>query len=194
MRRVFGQPGSDVRLEWCPEGGAALGAECGVLVVVDVLSFGTTVDVVLGRGGRVLPLRWRDSRAVEAAERAGAVLADRTQWTLRPSSVATIPAGERWGVDVLGDHGDGGALRPCVEDQLGAGAVVDALLAAGAGEPSAEAALAATAYRASDPVRALTECASGRELAAAGHAGDVELARAVNVSPVAPLLIDGVLG
>ncbi|MGW4133022.1 hypothetical protein [Amycolatopsis japonica] len=44
----------DIRLEWGPEGVAALGADCAVLVVVDVLSFCTTTDLVLGNGGRVL--------------------------------------------------------------------------------------------------------------------------------------------
>jgi 2-phosphosulfolactate phosphatase len=81
-----------------------------VLIVVDVLVFTTTVDVALGRGGRVLPLPWRDERAVEAARAAGAILtrggltgienkatlvADRPTegWTLRPSSLVTLPAG-----------------------------------------------------------------------------------------------------
>lgn len=111
---VYEQDGFDLRLEWGPDGVAALGPHCAVLVVVDVLVFTTTVDVALGRGGRVLPLPWRDERAVAAARAAGAVLtrgglagidgqaggrttlvADRaTQgWTLRPSSLVELPAG-----------------------------------------------------------------------------------------------------
>jgi len=55
---TFAQPGHALRLEWGPEGVAELGAHCAVLIVVDVLSFSTTVDLTTARGGRVRPLRW----------------------------------------------------------------------------------------------------------------------------------------
>ncbi|MGH3876070.1 MAG: 2-phosphosulfolactate phosphatase [Actinophytocola sp.] len=105
---VYQQDHADLRLEWGLEGVHAL-AECAVLVVVDVLVFTTTVDIALGRGGRVLPLPWRDERAVEAARAAGATLTrgglagierqdglradSRPGWTLRPSSLVELPAG-----------------------------------------------------------------------------------------------------
>ena len=113
---VFQQDGYDLRLEWGLDGVAALGEACAVLVVVDVLVFTTSVDIVLGRGGRVLPLAWRDDRAQEAARAAGATLtpsgltgiegdhpagivADRTTGpTLRPSSLVALPAGEFLGI------------------------------------------------------------------------------------------------
>ena len=87
------RPGYDVRLDWGGEGVAALGRECAVLVVVDVLSFSTTTDLVVGRGGRVLPVRWRDERGVAQARAAGAVVAGEGAFTLRPSSVTEIPPG-----------------------------------------------------------------------------------------------------
>ena len=111
---VYEQDGRDLRLEWGRDGVAALGPHCAVVVIVDVLVFTTTVDIALGRGGRVLPLPWRDERAVEAARAAGATLtrgglagiegrdggrttlaADGTarEWTLRPSSLVELPAG-----------------------------------------------------------------------------------------------------
>jgi 2-phosphosulfolactate phosphatase len=105
---VYQQDSADLRLEWGLDGVHAL-AGCAVLVVVDVLVFTTTVDIALGRGGRVLPLPWRDERAVEAARVAGATLThsglagiDRQAglraapghgWTLRPSSLVELPAG-----------------------------------------------------------------------------------------------------
>ena len=52
---TFAQPGHALRLEWGPEGVAELGAHCAVLIVVDVLSFSTTVDLTTARGGRVRP-------------------------------------------------------------------------------------------------------------------------------------------
>jgi 2-phosphosulfolactate phosphatase len=63
-----------VRLEWGPVGAEAL-APVDVAVVVDVLSFTTTLSVAVERGVEVVPFRWRDERAAEAARTHGAVLA-----------------------------------------------------------------------------------------------------------------------
>jgi 2-phosphosulfolactate phosphatase len=244
---IWEQTGNDVRLEWGGEGVNALGRSCAALIVVDVLSFSTTVDLVLGQGSEVLPLRWRDARAAEAASAAGAVLAGEGEWTLRPSSVVAmppsvlfglpspngatlcaaaaetgahvfagclrnatavaraaheyagagavglIPAGERWGVNMLSTTPETpGPLRPCVEDQLGAGAIVVALLALSR-SASPEARLAASAYQGTDVGVALKDCSSGRELTAAGHSGDIELASRVNTSSNAPRLEKGIL-
>jgi 2-phosphosulfolactate phosphatase len=105
---VFEQGGFDLRVEWGLDGVRALGPHCAVLVIIDVLSFTTTVDIVVGRGGRVLPLPWKDERAAEAATEAGATLvptgltkldgenytAEPTNgWTLRPGSLVALPAG-----------------------------------------------------------------------------------------------------
>ncbi len=242
---IWGQRESDIRLEWGPEGIDALKDGCAVLIIVDVLSFCTTTDLVLGNGGRVLPVRWRDRRAGEEAKAAGAILAGEGEWTLRPCSVTEIPsgtllalpspngatlcdaaattgahvlagclrnasavaaraagladgrpigvvpAGERWGIDVLGDEGTFGPLRPCVEDHLGAGAIVAAL--SHYGRMSAEARLAAIAAEATDIPEALAECSSGRELAAAGHANDVTLAARLDTSSTVPVLRKGIL-
>lgn len=70
-----------------------------------------------------------------------------------------IPAGERWGVNALAAGTDSG-LRPCVEDHLGAGAIVEALLALSC-SASPEATLAATAFRGTEVTEALTGCVSG---------------------------------
>jgi 2-phosphosulfolactate phosphatase len=102
---VFTQDGHDLRLEWGHDGVRALGPHCAVLVIVDVLVFSTSVDVALGRGGRVLPLPWHDERATRAAEAAGATLTPTglagertTGWSLRPSSLVELPAGTFLGI------------------------------------------------------------------------------------------------
>ena len=237
---IWEQTGHDVRLDWGAEGVAALGRECAVLVVVDVLSFSTTTDLVVGRGGRVLPVRWRDERGVAQARAAGAVIAGEGAFTLRPSSVTEIPpgtllalpspngatlcdaaaatgarvlagclrnasavaakahglggpvgliaAGERWGVNIFGEGGTFGPLRPCAEDQMGAGAIAAALSGLGL-SLSPEAALAARSV----DVAALASCVSGRELTESGHGADVTLAAQLDVSDAAPVLSEGVL-
>lgn len=66
-----------VRCEWGPAA-VALAADLGpedLTVVVDVLSFSTTVTVAVAKGIAVWPMRWRDDRARALAEQVGAVLA-----------------------------------------------------------------------------------------------------------------------
>ena len=105
---VYEQDGYAVRLEWGPDGVRALAPNCAVVIIIDVLVFTTSVDVALGRGGRVLPLPRRDAEGEERARAAGAVLTrsglrrteegfdadpDVNIWTLRPSSLVELPAG-----------------------------------------------------------------------------------------------------
>lgn len=64
-----------VRVDWGPTGAAAIAEGADVAVVVDVLSFTTTLSVAVERGITVLPFRWKDERAAAYAEEQGAVLA-----------------------------------------------------------------------------------------------------------------------
>ncbi len=52
---VFVQPGSGARFDWGLTGAAELGRVCAILLVVDVLSFTTNVEVAAARGMRVHP-------------------------------------------------------------------------------------------------------------------------------------------
>ena len=72
---AHGQPSYAVRLEWGPTGAAAIAAGADVAVVVDVLSFTTTLSVALDRGMTVYPYRWRDDGAAAYAADREAVLA-----------------------------------------------------------------------------------------------------------------------
>lgn len=62
-----------IRFEWGPVGARATAAE--YAVVVDVLSFTTTLTVALEHEIEVLPFEWRDSRAAAHALANGATLA-----------------------------------------------------------------------------------------------------------------------
>ena len=59
------QPDHQVRLEWGPTGAMALARAVDVAVVVDVLSFTTTVTVAVDRGITFFPYRWGDEGAGE---------------------------------------------------------------------------------------------------------------------------------
>lgn len=86
-----------VRLEWGPTGAAAVAAP--VTVVVDVLSFTTTLAVAVERGMVVYPFRWKDERAAAYAAERDAVLAggrsERTGVSLSPVSVQAAEGVER---------------------------------------------------------------------------------------------------
>ncbi len=69
----YGQGGFGLRLEWGPVGARATQAD--ISVVVDVLSFSTSVTVAVERGMRVFPYRWQGAQAEAFAAQNDAVLA-----------------------------------------------------------------------------------------------------------------------
>ena len=240
------QTGSALRLEWGPTGAAAVGRGCDVAVVVDVLSFTTTVSVAADRGVSVVPYRWGDDGARAAADAHGATLAvgrSRArpgEVSLSPDSVraahdlhrlvlpspngSTISAGLvrdvpavvavslrnrraaaswllerraenprlRVAVVCSGERWPDGSLRPAVEDQWGAGALIASLVDGGWPDVAPEAVAAAATFGAAGDLRtALHGCASGRELVDADFAEDVEVAAELDESPSVPVLRDG---
>jgi 2-phosphosulfolactate phosphatase len=64
-----------VRFDWGLAGAVAIAERADVVVIVDVLSFTTTLTVALDEGVAVLPFRWGDERAADHAREHGAVLA-----------------------------------------------------------------------------------------------------------------------
>ena len=92
----FDQDAYALRCEWGPAGIAALAPCSDVIVLVDVLSFSTCVDVALSRGARVYPYRWRDTSARDFAVSVGAVLAgprSHEEISLSPASLRQLPPG-----------------------------------------------------------------------------------------------------
>jgi 2-phosphosulfolactate phosphatase len=87
--------------DWGLAGARALGAGSAVMIVVDVLSFSTSVDVAVARGAEVYPLAFADPAAIMAyALGLGAVAAGRRgdpafRVSLSPVSLADIPAGTK---------------------------------------------------------------------------------------------------
>jgi 2-phosphosulfolactate phosphatase len=76
VNAAWAQAAYDVRFDWGPAGAAAVAPGAAVVVVVDVLSFTTTLTVAVERGIDVLPFPWRDPAAAAAvAEEHDATLA-----------------------------------------------------------------------------------------------------------------------
>jgi 2-phosphosulfolactate phosphatase len=87
--------------EWGMAGVETLRERVAVLVIVDVLSFSTAVDVAVSNGAMVYPYPYGDKEAAQAAaDRVGAVLAKPRQssggqFSLSPRSLMAVPAGTR---------------------------------------------------------------------------------------------------
>jgi 2-phosphosulfolactate phosphatase len=226
----FDQAGYDLRCEWGLAGLLHLAPISGAVVIVDVLSFSTAVDIAISNGASILPYPCKDDSAAAFAETKGAQLARgrpdgghslspaslrmipagsalvlpspngsalswaanhprtftaclrnapavATHLAATAGSVAVIPAGERWN-----DH----TLRPCLEDWIGAGAVLSAL--PGMRSPEAELAVAAFEHFRHNLASALAGCASGLELIESGFRCDVELASEYAISSAVPVL------
>ncbi len=95
----FDQGQFDLCCEWGLCGVQQL-APPDVIVVIDVLSFTTSVDVALGRGATVLPYRWKDDSASQYARERNAELASprnrfEGKYSLAPSSLIDVPSGLR---------------------------------------------------------------------------------------------------
>lgn len=73
MADLYGQGDFRLRMDWGPVGAHAARAD--VSVVVDVLSFSTSVCIAVERGMRVYPYRWKGEQAETFACENDAVLA-----------------------------------------------------------------------------------------------------------------------
>jgi 2-phosphosulfolactate phosphatase len=94
----LGQSDYDIRCEWGERGLLALRDGCDCLVVVDVLSFSTCVDIATARGATIFPYRWSDDSARNFAKQAGATLAGpraTSRYSLSPVSYVDVPRGVR---------------------------------------------------------------------------------------------------
>lgn len=96
---VFEQAGFDIRCEWGPAGVARLAPISDVVIIVDVLSFSTCVDIAVARGAVIFPYAHKDETAVAFAASVHAELVNEqrgaTSYSLSPQSLRTIPAGTR---------------------------------------------------------------------------------------------------
>lgn len=90
----------DLRCEWGKVGVSQLLPHSDAIVIVDVLSFSTCVDIAVGNGAIVYPYQWKDESAKDYANSLDAILANPrhkfdTSYSLSPASLVHLPAGSR---------------------------------------------------------------------------------------------------
>ncbi|MEO0338544.1 MAG: 2-phosphosulfolactate phosphatase [Bacteroidota bacterium] len=96
----YSQEEYDVKFEWGLDGLLSLLPVSDVIVIVDVLSFSTCVDIATNRGAIIYPYQWKDQTAQVFADQKGALLANTNRkntigYSLSPHSLLDIKADER---------------------------------------------------------------------------------------------------
>ncbi|MBT2500891.1 2-phosphosulfolactate phosphatase [Agromyces sp. ISL-38] len=209
----FGQAKYQVRFDWGAAGGRRILPGAHVVVLVDALSFTTAVVVAAERGTEtdvsdaasagetgalalelgadgaiVFAASMRNRTAV--AERILAMQEHRGERVIVAVVAAGEPASEPAGASA--GAADGG-IRFAIEDQLVAGAVIDALIGIGIDHTSPEAAVACASFEGLRHAATHLISASGSAvaLAAAGRRDEVRPATERDVTRVVPELRDG---
>jgi len=93
---IFSQAEFDVRLEWGEHGVNLLAPISDVVIIVDVLSFTTCVEIATSRKAIIYPYREKLEMAQEYARSMGAELAEKdrgARYSLSPKSMTKIPEG-----------------------------------------------------------------------------------------------------
>lgn len=99
----YDQSSVEIRCEWGSKGVEQLAPISDVVIIVDVLSFSTCVEIASRRGAIVFPYPWNDGAAAFAAS-VGAELASKRSdrqasekncYSLSPVSLSQIPDGKR---------------------------------------------------------------------------------------------------
>lgn len=94
----FDQVDFEVRCEWGEKGVLQLAPISDVVVIIDVLSFSTCIDIANSRGGIVFPYQWNDESAKAFAQSVSAELADKRgsgSYSLSPASLISLAQGTR---------------------------------------------------------------------------------------------------
>ena len=95
---VFDQSEYNIRCEWGENGVSLLAPISDVVIIVDVISFSTAVEIATNRGALVYPFQWKDETAHEFAKSVAAEVADKRNpngYSLSPASLQAVPSGLR---------------------------------------------------------------------------------------------------
>lgn len=94
---MFDQSGFEIRCEWGEQGVLRVASTCDVVIIVDVLSFSTCLEIANSRGAIVFPYQWHED-AKAFAQSVQAELAEKrggSRYSLSPASLLQISQGTR---------------------------------------------------------------------------------------------------
>jgi 2-phosphosulfolactate phosphatase len=93
---TFDQSSFEIRFEWGLRGVENFVGSCDAIIIIDVLSFSTCVDIAVGRGARVYPFQGSDQQVLDFAKSVGALPAGRRgsgSPSLSPASLDLLEPG-----------------------------------------------------------------------------------------------------
>lgn len=133
----YDQSDATIRCEWSAQGVAALAPISDVVIIVDVLSFSTCVEVAASRGAIVFPYRGTTENAAAYAASLGAELAGKRgtagAYSLSPASLQFIPVGTRLvlpspnGATLSLGTGNTGTLAGCLRNATAVASTAQAM-------------------------------------------------------------------
>ena len=95
----FDQNEFDIRFEWGLDGIEAISENSDVLIIVDILSFSTCIDIAVSRGATVFPYLGDMNKLDAFASEVGAIQVNHKrsldQYSLSPTSLRKLPPGSR---------------------------------------------------------------------------------------------------
>jgi 2-phosphosulfolactate phosphatase len=94
----FDQADFEVRCEWGEQGVLQLAPVSDIVVIVDILSFSTCIEIATSQGAIVFPYQWKDESARAFAQSVDAELANKRGsggYSLSPASLIQISKGTR---------------------------------------------------------------------------------------------------
>lgn len=97
---IFNQAEFEIRCEWSEQGIIQLAPISDVIIIVDVLSFSTCVEIATNQEAIIFPYQWNDQSAADYAKLMNAKLASKERisnnsYSLSPTSMIKIPAETR---------------------------------------------------------------------------------------------------
>ncbi|MEM9338811.1 MAG: 2-phosphosulfolactate phosphatase [Bacteroidota bacterium] len=97
---IYNQQEFDIRLEWGIRGVEELAPVSDVVIIVDILSFSSSVNIATEKGALIYPYQWKDETAIAFAKSNNAELAGFNRrytqgYSLSPSSLLSIPKGTK---------------------------------------------------------------------------------------------------
>ena len=97
---IYDQAEFEIRCEWGEQGVIQLAPISDVIIIVDVLSFSTSVEIATNKGAIIFPYQWKDKTAADYANSMKAKLASKERksndgYSLSPASMINIPADTR---------------------------------------------------------------------------------------------------
>lgn len=95
----YTQSNYDIRFEWGLDGAKNLSPNTDIVIIVDILSFSTCIDIAVSQGAQVHPFLFKNDNAVEFAKSIGAKLAiptrSKTELCLSPATMKLLKPNDK---------------------------------------------------------------------------------------------------